>query len=731
VVSLKVVPKMQLTCASCGNTFAAKTPGQSRCRENCRRGRSVPGAVRFVGVDGEGSGSDPSKYVLLGVGDRQISDPDGLNWKQCFEFLYDCFKQSPKGTAFIGFYLGYDFTQMLKTMPEERVRMLLTTEGINKRKHRINGRQPHPVEYDGWQFDLLGLKRLRIRPKLCGCYVPSCKCAKAPWMFICDTGGFWQTSFLNVLSPGQWDSPVCTAEEYAEVERGKGDRDSAELGPEMAAYNRLENELLARAMDRLREGFEAIGVHLSPQQWFGPGQAAQKWMTNRLPKRGEWEETIPEWYLEAARKSYFGGWFEIFCHGYIERDVFEYDINSAYPATIRKLPCLLHGTYTRGTGGDCPDSDYCLVRCRAQSTGVGDSVWPAVGQGRRKKASPVFIGSMLHRNGKGGIARPRITEGWFWHNELQHCKRAGLVRDYEIYEWVNYEPCNCPPPLEDMEDLYQRRLEVGKDTVLGKACKLVYNSAYGKFAQSVGNPRFGNPVYASRITSECRTTIANCIGSHPRGKEAVVMVATDAVFFLEEHPRIEVDNALGGFDCTVRRGLTVFKPGVYWDEATREAIRKGELPKFKARGVSAKDFAGELAGIDSQFRQWDPEGDTNTFEWPSAKFKSSFSMVSCLQAIRRGKWDTAGRKAEANPAQSSDPYQKRDGLYWDRKWKVWRSEPPAARWSLELDDWDCVSHPYLKKFGFDEDPFSEQNKEAHGINDDGYVMELTSWVLKD
>lgn len=739
MVSLTVVQKEGRVCVSCGKGFYANNSTQDRCKKACRR-REAPQPVKFCGVDGEGSGKDPSKYVLLGCGQEQIDNPEGLTWKECFQFLYSQFESHPKGTAFVGFYLGYDFTQILKSLPQERVWRLITSEGIASRKHRVPGRQPHPVEYDGWQFDILGVKRLRIRPKLCACLVASCKCPKKSWMHVCDTGGYWQTSFLNVIHPDNWADPICTPEEYQTVEMGKSQRDAAELGSAMGAYNRLENELLERAMGQLRDGFEAIGVHLSPGQWFGPGQAAQEWMKSRLPKREEWEDAIPDWYIKAAKESYYGGWFEIFCHGYIQQDVYEYDINSAYPATIRTLPCLLHGKYERGQGRDYPKSDYCIVRGKAFGRGVGDSTfqgWRGKGQG-----SPVFVGAMLHRNSEGSISRPRVTQGWFWASELEASQRAGLVSSVEVYEWVSYEPCECGAPLAEMEGLYERRLAVGKDTILGKACKLVYNSAYGKFAQSIGTPRYGNPVYASRITSECRTRLVDAIGTHPGGLAAVAMVATDAVFFLTDHGGLDVSDRLGAFSRVVHSGLTIFKPGVYWDEKTRVAIRRGVAPKFKARGVSARDFASELAGIDGRFRSWGDggEGRSGQFEWPSAEFRSSFSMVTALQAIRRGHWETAGTKighegadgrwVGAKLQQSSDPSSKRSGRWWDGEWRVWRSEPLETVWDDGLDDWDCVSRPYVKSFGFD-DPFGEESKEELGVNDDGNVQDLLRWVLKE
>src|SRR5256885_2291208 len=124
--------------------------------------------MKFVGIDGEGVNlpNGEHRYVLLGIGNDQIENANGLSWKDCFTFLYDHFET---GTAFVGFYLGYDFTQIFRSLPEHRAHILFTQEGKALRRHRIKGKPPFPVEYEGWQFDLLGMKRLRIRPKLCQC----------------------------------------------------------------------------------------------------------------------------------------------------------------------------------------------------------------------------------------------------------------------------------------------------------------------------------------------------------------------------------------------------------------------------------------------------------------------------------------------------------------------------------------------------------------------------------
>jgi hypothetical protein len=250
------------------------------------------------------------------------------------------------------------------------------------------------------------------------------------------------------------------------------------------------------------------------------------------------------------------------------------------------------------------------------------------------------------------------------------------------------------------------------------ACKLCYNSCYGKFAQSVGHPAFGNPIYASLITAGCRESILNAIATHPNGKRSVVMVATDAVFFDEPHPGLEISDKLGTWGYKEHRNLTLFKPGVYWDDITREAIRTGGVAKFKSRGVNASEFSKVLDEIDLCFGAW---GIGEALEWPSAEFDPGFSMVTGLQALRRGKWHLAGKKRDSDKPVKQDSWfgNKRERLYRDEDGRF-RSEPFGPVWNEVLGDWDCVSKPYRKNFGL-EDPFSEESEEEWGVNEDGNI----------
>lgn len=701
------------------------------------RSHHETGTVDFIGVDGEGIYVDGvHRYVLFGVGDQQIEDENGLEWTDILAFLYKFYQ--PR-VAFTGFYLGYDFDQWIKTMPEKKAERLLTSEGRESRKSKSKNLHSKvlPVDMpDGWQINMLGKKMFEFRKRYCSCDIHYCKHPKGPWMRICDAGAFFQTSFLSAIDPSKWSVPIVSQEEYDLILKGKSNRSSAfRIDEEMRFYNRLENEILARLMRVLNDGFKEMGIVLAPGQWFGPGQAAQKWLRNEdVPKAQEVVEDVPDWFLEAARESYFGGWFEIMMHGIVPGDTYEYDINSAYPHIIRNLPCLLHGSYHRGKGKP-PSSNgekrtYTMVYARLSNFRAG---------------KPAYVGASLHRDSHDRIHRPTRTEGWFWDHEIQAGKRAGFIRQCHIKEWMTYEACNCEPPMRNVAGLYDLRVRVGKDSPLGKGAKLAYNSMYGKFAQSIGNPVFANPVYASLITSGCRTMINDAIATHPKGKTHVAMVATDAVFFVTPHDSLRISPSLGDWDYKCRSNLCLFKPGVYWDDKTRQSIAEGRNPNFKARGIAAADFASELGIIDSEFAEWSanpPEISTVSGlvrGWPFVEFKARMALVSCLQAIRRHKWELAGYvygedyeppEGENNPlrlVQNANPTDKRIGAWPDTLEDgriIWRSEP----WTLPLDD--CRSKPYEKRFGMD-DPWSQERREMFGITPEGTIPELIREVLRN
>lgn len=702
----------------CPNTYVKQKVSDRYC--TLHRGKHTAETIRrinhdieFIMIDGEGTGNGRDhKYVLLGCGQEQLERPEGFkDITEIFEFLYSQFQEHPTA-CFAGYYLGYDYTMWLRLLPYDRAYYLLSENGRKKRarickcvrKDRCGHSRlpPHAVEFRGWQFDILGYKRLRLRPKTCKCKEVTCKClGQASWMYINDAGPFFQASLLSVIDPKKWQDPIVSQAEYKLIEIGKSSRGTARLDDDMRMYNRLENEIGARLLTQLNLGFTAANIRLNKKQWFGPGQAAQAWMRldHKLEKATDAVRRLPRSLKDAIIATYYGGWFEIPCHGIISGITWEYDVNSAYPSVASKLPCTC-GKWRHGTGSPVGNLSHKWLHDGTPSK-LRLSYCAVSGRS-------AYLGPLPYRDAHGGVYRPRHTTGWYWQHEIDAAKRAGLISDIIYYEWYEYQPCNHRPPLRSLAGLYEGRQRIGKDTAQGKAYKLVYNSCYGKLAQSLGDPVYANPIYASLITSGCRTMILNAIATHPQKAEAVVMVATDGVYFLNRHPGLDqsLSDKMGDWSREEKHDLTLFKPGVYWDAHSREIINAGKAPRFKARGINARDFAKSIADVDSMFDSWQPDG---TITWPVVKFKARFAQTSVLQAIQ---WSQGVKPPSAREAkyralagaitndkeleQNAEPEIKRNArsIFYDAVAGVWRTEP-----------WDHKgwppSAPYEKRFGLD------------------------------
>ena len=295
------------------------------------------------------------------------------------------------------------------------------------------------------------------------------------------------------------------------------------------------------------------------------------------------------------------------------------------------------------------------------------------------------IGGLPHREGDGSIKFPLTTTGWYYESELLAAKRAKLIRGYVVHEWVAYEGCGCKIPLAEIEQLYLKRLEVGKNTPQGKAMKIVFNSAYGKMAQSIGQPRFANAIYASMITSGCRRMILDSIATHPVGADHVIMIATDGIVFLSPHDKLDINpTKLGAWDGEEYSNLTLLLPGLYWTDETRKRVAEAQSDlKLKSRGVSDRVLGSALHTFDALFikmaedsrdKVHDEGGEVK--EWPEHTVRVPFAFKSAKLAAHQNRWGEAGMKVENEErVMSSEPYTKRQGAAWDPDYGFVRSRP--------------------------------------------------------
>lgn len=841
------------TCKRCSGPVNGRWITKALCAgcEEAEQLRRTEHVLTFIPVDGEGhkvtdaDGNITDHYYdQLACGDDILTAVPGrpyLEWWEIFEFLYSHYEKNPMA-VFVGFFLGYDFDQWLRRLPWDRARKLITSQGKDERKlrNKRNNRPGYlPVDLTKddhrWQIEMLGNKRLSIRPRVCDCNKGYCGHDKKQWMHICDAGPFFQTSLLKAVDPSerQVSDQIVTPDEYAILIEGKAHRGEAipdyghtgitwfdSLAPQekIKVYNTTENKALTGLMRQLNKGLTEMGVRLPKSRWYGPGaiadelyrmhgsmrasrppvpEALREKIENHscqcephcdatchnpcnCPTRGwAWDkctpfldEITPAPFLNAATYSYFGGWTEIMAHGHVPYAV-EYDLCSAYPAVIVKLPCLAHGKYDlngRVTGKTprppkLKDGQIRLVYARVQG-------------------SDTRIGPMLHRRDKGLIRRPLATTGWFWEHELNAAVRAGLIDKIAYIKWMTYTPdCQCPPPMAWVEELYNKRLEIGKNTPTGKAFKLGPNSAYGKTAQSVGMPKYANPVYASLITAGTRAMILDAIATHPLKSKGVVYVATDGIAFIQPHPAIDAeierycnetgkkqDDRLGYWEKKEKTNLCLFKPGVYWDDKTRQDIQEGKSARFKSRGVSAKAMQHELWKADEQFKLFPlyvtehkqkKACRVGEIEWPTVSFPLGFAYKSPKSALavtqvnqveyddmvdsetgdethgnkcdckkcryQRKHWREAGKEREVTVVQDSNPVTKRDTSAMVNENGIWWSKPYKA--VIKADGTEETSLWYDKSFGRAIQEANGETVEEYAHTQHGTVSDMVNGIL--
>lgn len=293
-----------------------------------------------------------------------------------------------------------------------------------------------------------------------------------------------------------------------------------------------------------------------------------------------------------------------------------------------------------------------------------------------------------------------------WEHEYLLWVEAGFIDPEKtvIHSEYRFEPvCNHAPPLACFKDFYQMRRDVGKDTPVGIALKLVMNSGYGKFAQSVGNPKYANPIWASLITSGTRCLILSAIASHPHGYRDLVMVATDGVYFRTPHPELELGTALGQWECAVKENAFVFKPGVYWDKKAR--ANWDEAKGAKSRGIPLSTFHEwardiERWGNTLADKFYDlPPGKTyddcrDMTAWNGVPFqvRRPFKVLGARLALARHRWE------EASNIEVNVPFIARPAFGQKQSLDGWLDRG-AIHYRVSQHDTCVQSYPYAKNMG--------------------------------
>lgn len=594
-------------------------------------------AKPFVGVDGEGGNvgrnygaRNDHVYLLLRAGKYVLESGSPLSTEECLNFLTEL----PQGYEYVSYFFTYDVTMILRDLPTETISSLL-----NRAARTYDpAKPPKRVRWKEYLLDWLPGKEFRVR-----------RLTQKDWIVISDVGSFFQTSFVAALEKWNVGSDALRARIAASKDKRSKFMEITEL---TRLYNKKECDLLAELMTEFRSVIGSVGPF--PTYWQGPGNLASAWLRyHDVPD----SKNVPYEAMNMARNAYYGGRFEITGVGTFRRPIYQYDINSAYPAAIRNLPCLVHGGW-KHSRMEKPRRRLYVARCKFSHL-----------PGR-------FLGTLPVRTQQGNICYPRQGEGTYWSPEIEAARRAGAT--IEILESWEYIPdCKCKP-LQWINDIYTLRQQVGK-TSKGMALKLALNSIYGKFAQSIGNPRWANPVWAGIITATCRALIIDACAQVD--ERSILMIATDGIF--SDVPLdLPLSKELGEWELTEHQSMFIIQPGLY--------LLPTEKPKTRGiPRVKIEEYARQIR------RVWAEPGDkpTMTHTIPLHRFRAAREAVHQNRWIESGEWYTQER------AVSYDWKTKRSEEVgdWDTVWSGYKKDRPA--WRPAIIDDGGLSVNYGKSIG--------------------------------
>lgn len=497
-----------------------------------------------IGIDGEGCGRKPHRYTLLAWSDAagkraaHIENSRGLSTLECLEFV----TAIPRAARVYGYYLGYDWTMVLRDVSDRDIYRLLRPE-------------LRFCSNEGGTFSDVAWKHFRLHYLAGMMRVHNTRTRRK--VTVWDVGKFFQCAFVEALRKWNIRAPI---DRIANM-KTKRSRFSAKQRAEILQYCLSECRALASLVSELNSAHETAGFRL--RKWYGPGSTASIALGQMgiKDKRGE----HPPEVLDAASRAFFGGRFEHRAIGVFEGPIHGYDLISAYPAATESLPCLTHARWRRITREHALDvARQALVRFRLAPI-ERDMYW----------------GPLPIRLPRGQIVFPLSgASGWTYLSEFLAAREAWPNVEF-CEAWVLLSSCKCMP-FKRVREWFEERKRIGKSG-RGIVIKLALNSLYGKLAQSIGRPPFASRLWAGMITSETRARLLRAIAQDPEG---VLCTATDGIYSLRPLD-LDVGENLGQWEAKRAERIVLVRPGIYWTDETVRArgIGRSALPSEQREAI--------------------------------------------------------------------------------------------------------------------------------------------------
>lgn len=534
---------------------------------------SVPAtARRFVVWDGEGytAPDESHHYVLFGNSDGDSVQGSSLSTAECL----DCIGSGDADAIHVGFAFGYDVNMILRDLSRGHLRAL---------------REQGWVKWRKWRLQYLPRKWFVVTD------LDTRKSVK-----IWDVWSFFMCSFVKACK--QYGVELTDL-----VKEGKASRSEfrlEELETVIKPYWNEENQKAVELVGKLREALYSADLYIT--QWHGPGAIASFSMAAHKVDAAKC--VPPNEVNEAAQYAYGGGRFELFRIGRANTKVYEYDINSAYPFAISKLPDLTKGEWTRVL------QPRKIARFGVYRISYAVNAYdPSYNVFR---AHPYFA-----RDSRGQISFPCVVETWVWSPELWGTHNIPGLTIHEGWEFVESSDAR---PFAWIAESYEKRREYKRaGNAAQLALKLQMNSMYGKMAQRVGwneerrePPKWHQLEWAGWVVSYCRAMVYQA--SRMVGPDLVAF-ETDAVFStrpIQPGQGIVFGSGLGDWEATTYDDFVYLQSGCRFGlnpTSEGEVTFNGWQSKYRGfdAGSITVDMALEALGRNPD--QWSVQGTTTRF----------------------------------------------------------------------------------------------------------------------
>lgn len=536
---------------------------------------------RFVAWDGEGVTRKAGKkqdYVLLACSDGDsITNTTYLGSREIFEFLLDTVE---RGTINVIYGAGYDWNMWVRDLPRETLEALYRTGACTWGDYWIKWRP-------GKTFHL-GIRGDKKRTAL---FYDVVSFFQRPFIKACDEYLGDDFRHRDMIVKNKANRSTFTDDDIDEVKK----------------YCDAELENLVMLMNELRARLDRVGLRVT--RWDGPGAVAVALFGEHNVK--DHLERTPRFMSLPVRSAYYGGRFEVIKTGYVDRDVYEYDVNSAYPWALQDVSSMAGGTW-RVVHGDEPGHDFALYHVTFRGdAGMCDKPYP-----------------LPFRFESGSVAYPQETTGWYWGPEIavarQYCERYGGT--LTVHETRVFEPATEKQPFRFIGPLYtQRRILKDNGDGAHVGIKLGLNSMYGKLAQQVGwsetkkglrLPPYHQLEWAGYVTSRCRAAV---LGAVIDDLSCVVAFETDAMFTTKKLDVPEGKN-LGQWEYTRFSDMIYLQSGTYFAHSDGKLVEKtrgvdrGEMTRddaYRALSTNAETIPARLTrfngigiALAQRFEKW-------------------------------------------------------------------------------------------------------------------------------